>query len=210
MTLGTTIATLREKNNMTQQDLAKMLNFTPQAVSKWENDASEPKLETIREIAKLFNVSISEILGEDVKEEIDNDNVQQCLVPYVIEEVNTSVSKKNAIFFAGLYSIFFSLFSFFVMHDAEIDIVISISTSILMCVLIINFYYKSKINKVIKTNLYNYQCNIYFLSNFINRTNGLFIFLFKLPFLLIDFSVYLIKIFYLVIKSLFYWRDNYE
>lgn len=39
-TLGSRIAELRRKKNMTQEELAAELGVTPQAVSKWENEVS--------------------------------------------------------------------------------------------------------------------------------------------------------------------------
>lgn len=39
-TLGQCIAERRRGRSMTQEALAEQLNVTPQAVSKWENDAS--------------------------------------------------------------------------------------------------------------------------------------------------------------------------
>ena len=39
-TLGSRIAELRRKKNMTQEDLANALGVTPQAVSKWETGDS--------------------------------------------------------------------------------------------------------------------------------------------------------------------------
>ena len=43
-TIGTTIARLRREHNMKQDELAEMLDVTPQAVSKWENGASMPDI----------------------------------------------------------------------------------------------------------------------------------------------------------------------
>ena len=43
-TLGQRIAEKRRGRGMTQQTLAEQLNVTPQAVSKWENDASSPNV----------------------------------------------------------------------------------------------------------------------------------------------------------------------
>lgn len=43
-TLGSRIAELRRKKNMTQEELAAELGVTPQAVSKWENDLSCPDI----------------------------------------------------------------------------------------------------------------------------------------------------------------------
>lgn len=39
--IGTKIAELRREHNMKQDELAEMLDVTPQAVSKWENGISQ-------------------------------------------------------------------------------------------------------------------------------------------------------------------------
>ena len=61
--IGKTIKELRVQSGMTQKDLADKLFVTAQAVSRWENDEVEPNLQTIKEIAKLFNVSTDSIIG---------------------------------------------------------------------------------------------------------------------------------------------------
>lgn len=61
-TLGKRIASFRKENNLTQEQLAEMLNVTPQAVSKWENDIACPDISLLPELAKTFNVSIDELL----------------------------------------------------------------------------------------------------------------------------------------------------
>ena len=61
-TLGKRITSLRKENNLTQEQLAEMLNVTPQAVSKWENDIACPDISLLPELAKTFNVSVDELL----------------------------------------------------------------------------------------------------------------------------------------------------
>ena len=56
MNIGTKIKELRNHNKITQEDLAKTLCISTQAVSKWENGGS-PDLELIPAIAKYFKVS---------------------------------------------------------------------------------------------------------------------------------------------------------
>ncbi len=55
--LGSRIAELRRKKNMTQEDLANALGVTPQAVSKWENDLSCPDITLLPDVARLFDVT---------------------------------------------------------------------------------------------------------------------------------------------------------
>ena len=51
-TLGSRIAELRRKKNMTQEELAAELGVTPQAVSKWENDLSCPDITLLPQLAQ--------------------------------------------------------------------------------------------------------------------------------------------------------------
>lgn len=62
MTLGKRLSQLRKKNYFTQQELGTKLNISAQAISKWENDLSEPDLATLRKLAKLYQISLSELV----------------------------------------------------------------------------------------------------------------------------------------------------
>ncbi|MDE5964274.1 MAG: helix-turn-helix domain-containing protein [Eubacterium sp.] len=64
MNLGKNIAELRKKNNLTQEELANMLGVSPQAVSKWENDAACPDIALLPKIAEIFGVTIDELMNE--------------------------------------------------------------------------------------------------------------------------------------------------
>lgn len=46
---------------MSQQDLASKLYVTPQVVSKWENNISEPDFQIIRKITELFRISYDQL-----------------------------------------------------------------------------------------------------------------------------------------------------
>ncbi len=64
MNLGKNISELRKKNNLTQEELANMLGVSPQAVSKWENDAACPDIALLPKIAEIFGVTIDELMNE--------------------------------------------------------------------------------------------------------------------------------------------------
>lgn len=53
---------LRKSHNYTQDDLAKKLDVSRQAVSKWETGATIPDLEVLLEISKLYDITINDIL----------------------------------------------------------------------------------------------------------------------------------------------------
>ena len=69
--LGDKIVELRKLNNMTQSDLGNALNISPQAVSKWERNISQPDFDTIKKMSKIFNVSITEF-SEDKESIVTN------------------------------------------------------------------------------------------------------------------------------------------
>ena len=54
---------LREKNHLTQEQLAERALVTRQAVSRWENGETVPNTETLKLLSKLFSVSINMLLG---------------------------------------------------------------------------------------------------------------------------------------------------
>ncbi len=67
MALGNTLAELRKKSKLTQSELGEKLNISAQAISKWENNLSEPDIDTIKKLAAIYGVAISDIL--EVNEE---------------------------------------------------------------------------------------------------------------------------------------------
>ena len=73
MTIGQKLAVYRRLSGMTQQQLGDYLNISPQAISKWEKDLSEPALATLRALAELYKVSVDEIL--DLKSGFSDINV---------------------------------------------------------------------------------------------------------------------------------------
>lgn len=60
--LGEKLKALREKNNYTQEDLAKILYVTRQTISGWERGRSEPDIKALQILAKTYNISIDELL----------------------------------------------------------------------------------------------------------------------------------------------------
>lgn len=62
-TVGKGIAALRKQKQMTQQGLAAAVNVSHQAVSKWENGAALPDMQTMLALSRLFGVSMEDILS---------------------------------------------------------------------------------------------------------------------------------------------------
>lgn len=60
---GAVIKELREKNNFTQAKLAGKLNVSDKTVSKWETAKGYPDITLLEPIAKVFGVSVTELLS---------------------------------------------------------------------------------------------------------------------------------------------------
>lgn len=62
MRLGQKIAALHKKNHLFQEALAKKMNVSRQAVSKWESEQSIPDIEKIVALSELFGVTTDYLL----------------------------------------------------------------------------------------------------------------------------------------------------
>ena len=62
MTIGKRIAFLRKEKGLTQEELAQHMGISPQAVSKWENDQTCPDISALPKLARLFGVTVDELL----------------------------------------------------------------------------------------------------------------------------------------------------
>ncbi len=85
--VGKNIAAFRTQKNMTQAELAERLCVTRQAVSNWENEKTEPDIETLHKIAEVLEVSIEELIYGSKRETTVIHN------HYTTERVTKTVSK---------------------------------------------------------------------------------------------------------------------
>ncbi len=72
---------LRKSHNYTQEDLAKKLDISRQAVSKWETGITIPDLEVLLKISKLYNVTINDILEPNIQPQRITDFEQISTIP---------------------------------------------------------------------------------------------------------------------------------
>ena len=62
--LGSSIASYRKRERLTQAGLAEKLNYSDKAVSKWERGESMPDVLTLVQIAELFKISVNDLLTD--------------------------------------------------------------------------------------------------------------------------------------------------
>ena len=67
MSIGTEIKRVRESLNMTQQDLADKVGTSQSSVAQMERDRIVPLISTLSRYAEALNVSIGDLLAEELK-----------------------------------------------------------------------------------------------------------------------------------------------
>jgi transcriptional regulator with XRE-family HTH domain len=70
MALSGKIKRLREKNGLTQSELASRIGLTRSAVNAWEMGNATPSTAIIIKLARLFSVSTDYLLGVDGEEKL--------------------------------------------------------------------------------------------------------------------------------------------
>ena len=83
MTFGERLKKLRKEQGFTQDELADKLYVTRTAISKWETDRGFPNIDSLKQIATIFNMSVDELLAE---EDIRNQKQQ-------VEKVSKKLNK---------------------------------------------------------------------------------------------------------------------
>lgn len=74
MRFNETLRMLREQRGITQEDLAKYLNMTKHAISKYELGERTPDPEVVLKLANYFGVTTDFLLGNDIiLKNIEND-----------------------------------------------------------------------------------------------------------------------------------------
>ena len=88
---------LRKENGYSQEQLALELGISRQAVSKWERAESSPDTDNLILLARLYNVSLDELLSTDdsTEEIIDNKQVETVEPEIVDEDVDHDIDDET-------------------------------------------------------------------------------------------------------------------
>ena len=106
------ITELRKEKNLSQEQLAEILNTSRQAVSKWERGEAYPDIERLKELAIFFGVSIDYLLDYDIESLLLSNFIEKIKKvkndsPYdvTIDEIKSMISKNSNNFDLLIYSI---------------------------------------------------------------------------------------------------------
>lgn len=101
--IGHFLKTLRKENRLTQEQLAERLNVASRTVSRWENAKTMPDFDILVELAKLYRVSVDELLNGTRNSERQNPedtNAIRSIAEYTGNEKERLL--KNQHFFAWI------------------------------------------------------------------------------------------------------------
>lgn len=90
MNFGERIYKYRSARNLSQGNLADMLDVSRQSVSKWENNSAVPDLDKIIKLCEIFEITIDELVkGEESASDVSSDTL-------TVESKQTEVKTRQA------------------------------------------------------------------------------------------------------------------
>ena len=100
--LGDNIRKYRKESNISQEELAKKLGVTRQSISLWENNQTQPSIDNIIALAKVFELSTDDLLLNTTEEQ--EENTEDVLNTDITknEKAKNKLSKKKKIMFLSI------------------------------------------------------------------------------------------------------------
>ncbi len=97
--IGTFIKTLRKEKNLTQKELAEILNCTDKAISRWETGRGIPEISFLIPISRAFDISVNELLmGERFPDEEIKEKTEQLIVDTITHTDKKIGGLKNMLY----------------------------------------------------------------------------------------------------------------
>ena len=95
MNVGKNIAALRKSANLTQEQLAEKCGVSRQAVTKWETGESEPSIERLIMLSKVFQVTIDELITGKSFETVEDKGIENKCINF--KEVKYCISNLSSV-----------------------------------------------------------------------------------------------------------------
>ena len=68
---------LRKQAGLSQEEVAQKLFLSRQSISKWENGGAEPGIENLKALAKLYGVTVDELVGNEQPEDTTEETARK-------------------------------------------------------------------------------------------------------------------------------------
>ena len=118
--IGSNIASYRKRMQLTQAGLAEKLNYSDKAVSKWERGESAPDVQTLVQLADLFDVTVNDLLVDPNALPENPGAVERVLSGAVERTLKRKADKRIILSLTGLLVAFVALLLFVVLSSLGI------------------------------------------------------------------------------------------
>jgi len=97
---------LRKENNYSQENLADEIGVKRSSIASYETKGIEPRLSVILKMAKLFNVSVGDLIGKDIEsidsiapfdDQMQTESIEMKAIPKDPTEFDAFINKSKRI-----------------------------------------------------------------------------------------------------------------
>ncbi len=93
--VGNLICSIRKEKNLTQKQLADLMNISDKTISKWERGLGCPDVSLLNELSEILNVNIEKILSGDLDENPENGGNMKKIKFYVCPQCGNIITSTN-------------------------------------------------------------------------------------------------------------------
>lgn len=118
--IGANIASYRKRQRLTQVGLAEQLNYSDKAVSKWERGESAPDVQTLVQLAELFDITVNDLLVDPNELPKETGTVERVMGKAVEKTLKRKADKRIILRLSSLCVWFVALFLFVVLSSLDV------------------------------------------------------------------------------------------
>lgn len=118
--IGANIAAYRKRMQLTQAGLAEKLNYSDKAVSKWERGESAPDVQTLAQLAELFDVTVNDLLIDPNELPETTGTMERVMGRAVEKTLKRKADKRIILMLSSVLVWFVALFLFVVVSSLDV------------------------------------------------------------------------------------------
>jgi transcriptional regulator with XRE-family HTH domain len=152
MSLAVQLKYYREKSGFSQNDVAKRLNISRQAISKWENDRGYPDIDNLVLLSHMYEVSIDELLKENeelkkkMKKNEEEISEKKRTLKFIKGKIEGKANDEGLVLLAIsavsaiLFPLGFIIIPFILLRNKRTNTLYKLVYFVSICSLVINFF----------------------------------------------------------------------
>ena len=118
--IGANIASYRKRMRLTQAGLAEKLNYSYKAVSKWERGESAPDVQTLVQLAELYDVTVNDLLVDPNELPETTGTVERVMGRAVEKTLKRKADKRIILMLSSILVWFVALLIFVVISSMDV------------------------------------------------------------------------------------------